>query len=134
MDNINNSFPSFVRVIIRNYNHFLVIKECKKGYNYWNFPGGKIELNEDKSLAAKREVKEEVNLNLLNLTFLTHRLYTFPTFGQWNGFYYIADVINPETIHINEPTKCYGYCWMSIEEINKLEPFAGDKEILNIHK
>ncbi len=131
MNNINNSFRSFVRVIIQHNNRFLVIKECKKGYNYWNFPGGKIETDEDKLTAARREIKEEVNLELKELHFLTSKIYTFPFFGNWNGHYFVADVICPETLHINEPTKCYGYCWMSLDEINDLSPFAGDKKILN---
>ncbi len=125
-----NDFPSFVRVLIRHNNLFLVIKECKKEYNNWNFVGGKIEADEDIETAAVREVKEEVNLDIVNLTFLNYDIFTY-SIGTWNGYYFVADVTNPASICINEPDKCRGYCWMTQDEIIPLEPFGGHKKIFN---
>lgn len=38
---------------------------------YWEFPGGKVEENEDINIAIKRELKEELNIELLNYNYLT---------------------------------------------------------------
>lgn len=37
-----------------------------RSYNYWDFPKGKIELNENVMQAALREVKEETGITILN--------------------------------------------------------------------
>lgn len=37
---------------------------------FWEFPGGKLEMNESPEAALIREVKEEVNLEVLNSDFM----------------------------------------------------------------
>jgi bis(5'-nucleosidyl)-tetraphosphatase len=47
--------------------------------DYWNFPKGKLEPGETKEMAAKREIKEETGLDIVNFIprFAFHQYYFF---------------------------------------------------------
>ena len=58
-----------VTAIIKNNDRFLIVKrkETEKIHGgLWVFPGGKVEGNEDIFTALKREIKEEVGLDISN--------------------------------------------------------------------
>ena len=56
----------------------------RRGYgefiDMWEFPGGKIEEGESKEEALKREIKEELELDIENLEYLTTVDYDYPNF------------------------------------------------------
>lgn len=110
----------FVRLIIKENNKFLLIKEIKGNfYNAWNFPGGKVENNESPENAALREIQEE--LNIFDLTI--KRLFDIDcTFNNeiWHGYYFLTENVNLSTIKILETTKCDGYCFFNFNEIKTL--------------
>lgn len=45
----------------------------------WEFPGGKVEPNEDEYRAIEREIKEEFELNIRAMKFLTNNVFNYPT-------------------------------------------------------
>lgn len=47
--------------------------------NKWEFPGGKVEPNESEEQALAREIKEEFELDIKVLKFLTNNIYKYPT-------------------------------------------------------
>jgi mutator protein MutT len=53
-------------IVLNNKNEILLEKHRKKTpwYGYWIFPGGKLEANESLIECAKREVKEEVGIDV----------------------------------------------------------------------
>jgi len=57
-----------VRAIIRDKGKFLVCK--KKGKKYCFFPGGHVEFGESAEKALKREIKEELGLNIKECSFI----------------------------------------------------------------
>lgn len=56
----------------------------RRGYgefiDMWEFPGGKLEEGESKEEALKREIKEELELHIENLKYLTTVDYDYPNF------------------------------------------------------
>ena len=66
-DDLSDKFPVSVKAIIIDDNKVLCLKNER---NEWDFPGGKINFNEDVEQCLKREVKEETNLDIKNLKIL----------------------------------------------------------------
>lgn len=66
-DNLSHKFPVSVKAIIIDDDKVLCLKNER---NEWDFPGGKISLNEGVVESLTREVKEETNLNIKNLNIL----------------------------------------------------------------
>ena len=66
-DNLSDKFPISVKAIIIDDNKVLCLKNER---NEWDFPGGKINFNEDVEECLKREVFEETNLDIKNLKIL----------------------------------------------------------------
>jgi len=66
-DELADKFPVSVKAIIIDNNRLLCLKNEREE---WDLPGGKIDFNEDIEECLKREVKEEVNLEIKNLNIL----------------------------------------------------------------
>ncbi|MCQ2914058.1 MAG: (deoxy)nucleoside triphosphate pyrophosphohydrolase [Alphaproteobacteria bacterium] len=101
-----------------NNKHQVLMAQRPEGKNlagYWEFPGGKIEIEETPEEALVRELKEELNLNiniidLKPLTFASHDYKDFhlvmPLFlcKKWEG--------NPESMEKQS------FAWINIEDLN----------------
>lgn len=99
--------PKFVRVVIQNEKgEFLLVKD-QWG---WNFPGGKIEINETPEAAAQRELFEETNLEAENLEKIweDHVFYANLKKGNqhWKGWFFKANKYTGE-IKIKEVGKIF---------------------------
>ncbi|OCB69733.1 DNA mismatch repair protein MutT [Flavobacterium piscis] len=46
----------------------------------WEFPGGKLEINESEIECIKREIKEEININIEVLQKLSNNIHDYGTF------------------------------------------------------
>ena len=66
-DNLSDKFPIAIKAVIIDDNRILFLKNER---NEWDFPGGKINFNEDIEECLIREVKEETNLSINNLNIL----------------------------------------------------------------
>ena len=66
-DELADKFPISIKAIIIDDHKVLCLKNER---NEWDFPGGKINYNEDIEDCLKREVKEETNLDIKNLKIL----------------------------------------------------------------
>ena len=63
----------------------------------WEFPGGKLEKNESEIECIKREIKEEININIDILKKLSNSVYDYGTF-KINLIPFIANYISGEII------------------------------------
>lgn len=68
-----------VRCIVFNNNKILLVKREDSGL--WELPGGKIEKGEDMFTAAIRELKEETNLQALEMWYLGKWINKIPLLG-----------------------------------------------------
>lgn len=101
----------------------LLIHRKKEGKEYWVFPGGGIEDNETAEEALKREVKEELNLDVLE-----YKL-AFYDKNEKDGFdhpYFACIVSDNEPTIVGEEKdrnteeNSYTLEWVSLSEINDL--------------
>lgn len=66
-------------VIIIEDNKVLLVQERKqKAYGLWNFPGGRVEDGETPEQAAYREIREELNVELIDASYLKTYPYQIP--------------------------------------------------------
>ena len=71
-----------VAALIKKDNKYLIAKR-KTGdinvINKWEFPGGKVELNENEKQAIEREMKEEFDMNVKAIKFLVNNVCEYPS-------------------------------------------------------
>ena len=91
----------------------------------WEFPGGKVEQGEDRIQALKREIREELHLEIQNIDFLITVDHTYPDFRL---------VIHAYTceISLGEPvlTEHVDLKWLSVHELDQLDWAAADIPIV----
>ncbi len=94
----------FSRVLVLDEEgRFLCVQQLVKGKTLWNFPGGKIEPGEKPDAAARRELHEELGIDVPCLHPLGRETFKIDK-ARWFGFFYLAPYYRGEAI-IREPDK-----------------------------
>ncbi len=120
-----------VGVCIINKGKFLIGKRLgKHGKNTYAFPGGHMEYGESWFDTAKREVKEETNLDIVDMTFfgITNDIYE-ETKKHYITIFVLAKYEGDEVINC-EPEKCSGWNWVTINEV-KGDKFLALENLFN---
>jgi 8-oxo-dGTP pyrophosphatase MutT (NUDIX family) len=110
-----------VKALIKNQDRFLFIKERLHKGEVWDLPGGKIEYGESPLAALKREVKEELSIDIKigrpigTWWFISqnnqHQVICSTYLCQWQDKYAIDLTHNPADENITE------YFWLTRSEI-----------------
>ncbi|MDI3290753.1 NUDIX hydrolase [Polyangium sp. 15x6] len=114
----------FVRVIIRTtQGRFLVLRELSRPW--WNFPGGKVERDESPIEAARRELMEEVGLDVepAELELIDHGVFDVRGVA-WEGFFYFAHHVRGEA-KPREGEDVVSLSWSTLEELSSLASLPG---------
>ena len=91
----------------------------------WEFPGGKIELGESREEALIREVKEELELDINNLEYLTTVEYDYPNF-HLTMHCFICEICGGELVlNAHNDAK-----WVSLEELSTQKLVPADVEVV----
>lgn len=92
----------------------------------WEFPGGKVEVGEDSVAALKRELKEELDTEVIIEKSFTEIKYIYPNFAMTMECYIckVQDFSLNEKIH--DQAK-----WLTKEEFNSVEWLPADEKIIN---
>ena len=95
----------------------------------WEFPGGKIEQNEDKKHALKREIKEELNVDVNVNDYITTVEWQYPNFFMTlHAFYASIDNGSLELIeHLDKK-------WLSKDQLDSVDWISADIDIVKIIK
>ena len=120
-----------------------VIKESdtylatQRGYGdfkgMWEFPGGKIEPDENKEEALKREIKEELDADINVDNYLCTVNYDYPNFHLIMHAYICSlnSSIDKNIKHDEIELEHEDYKWVTIDNIGEVEWLPADIEIVN---
>lgn len=92
----------------------------------WEFPGGKIELGETAELALKREIQEELGIDITIDKFLCTTDYDYPSFHLI--MYSFLCSIESGEIELHEHKSAR---WLAVEMLNNVEWLPADKEVVD---
>lgn len=102
---------------------------AQRGYGdlkgQWEFPGGKIEPGETGEQAIIREIKEELDVDICVLRYITTSSYDYPTFHINLAIY--EAVITKGEIHDHEHTSLK---WVKRSDMEKLNWCPADVNII----
>ena len=82
----------------------------------WEFPGGKVELGETQQECLKREIKEELELNIEVGEYLGESIYTYPN-AKIKLIAYFATIVDGDMkLSVHDKIE-----WITINEIDKYD-------------
>ena len=92
----------------------------------WEFPGGKLEVGETNEMALKRELKEELDIDVDIKEFYCGIKYVYPDF-ELSMYLYKCDIISGDiklNVHKN-------YLWLALDELKTVEWTRADELVIN---
>ncbi len=103
--------------IFKNGKFLLLQRQGSHGEGSWSVPGGHLEVGESFEQTAKREVKEETNLEIKNVRFgaVTNDYFTDED-KHYVTVWMLSDWENGQE-YIVEPDKCLNQGWHSFENL-----------------
>lgn len=95
----------------------------------WEFPGGKVENHETLQEALKREIKEELDVEIEVDDFLTKIEYDYPTFHLSMDCFF-ARIINGK-LKLKEHSNAK---WLASDELDSVDWLPADLTIIDLIK
>ena len=92
----------------------------------WEFPGGKIEPGESREVALKREIQEELGVDITIDKFLCTTDYDYPSF-HLTMHCYLCSVVSGE-IELREHMSAR---WLTTKTLDSVEWLPADKYIID---
>lgn len=115
-----------VAAVIKDGDKIFVTRRASGDFeNMWEFPGGKIEEGEGREEALKREIQEELELDINILEFLTTVEYDYPKFHLIMHCY-ICEITGGElNLNVHSDAK-----WIEVNEIDTLVWVPADIDVV----
>lgn len=105
-----------VRVIIRNNNEILVVKNWF-GSGQWDLPGGGIKIGEKPLETASREIQEELGISLIEPKLLTEETLVHRQFGLLKRNHFVLSDMGTVK-DISTSREISQYKWVSLEDFS----------------
>lgn len=91
----------------------------------WEFPGGKIEPGETHDVALKREIQEELGIDIIIEKLLCTTEYDYPLF-HLKLHCYLCNIVSGEIV-LREHKSAQ---WLTVDTLNSVEWLPADKEVI----
>lgn len=114
-------------VIKQNDKYFIAKRKSAINDGTWEFPGGKVELNETNEEAVIRELYEECNVHVKVNRYLTTIHDTYKDM-EFNVHAYLCEIIDG-TIELHDHWEC---AWVKAEDLYEYAFSEADLPILDI--
>lgn len=95
----------------------------------WEFPGGKLEVNETPEQALIREIKEELSIAIEIKSHLSSYTFQYPTI-EIRMHAFVVTAKNPQDIHLNEHLQ---YQWIVPSDLSSIKLSAADYPALDAY-
>ena len=92
----------------------------------WEFPGGKIEPGESRDVALKREIQEELGVDIVIEDLICTTEYDYPSFHLTMHCYLCS--IETGEIELREHKSAR---WLTAETLDSVEWLPADKEVID---
>ena len=116
--------------VVRNGSKFLCVKRGPHKFPYisekWEFPGGKLEEGESSEAALKRELKEELELEAINFSYLITVDHVYPDFRIIMETF-LCDSTSVDFVLNEHKTGL----WLSPDQMTNVDWAAADVPIVN---
>jgi len=93
----------------------------------WEFPGGKVEEKESLSECIRRELREELGLNIQEVSFLFRRIYAYP--GKKIALNFMFCILDKEQVAVGKEAQRVG--WFTWSEAKLLNLASADRAYFN---
>lgn len=120
-----------IKVVAAVIKHNDEIFATQRGYgdykDWWEFPGGKIELGETPEEALIREIKEELDTEIAVDSFITTVEYDYPKFHLSMDCFWCS-IKNGELVLLEHEASR----WLSVEKIYEVNWLPADMEVIKV--
>ena len=106
----------------------ILLTRRKKGKfleGYWEFPGGKVEKEETDTIALKRELKEELGLEISELNYFSENKHDYNTFSIHLVAYKCTALDDPKKLVDHDKFE-----WVMVNEIGDFNLADADRPLL----
>lgn len=128
--NINNQLKIVVGGLIHQNQKILICQRKEEGDHplKWEFPGGKLKDNENNEEALRRELKEELNLEIVEMSFFDEYLYEYEKLSKKLKliFFQIFKFEGQIQNKVHQQLK-----WIDISNLSDYDFLEGDLKIIN---